>query len=313
MRRTSRPGYTLLEVLLALGIAVLLLAAVYSSIGYQLRHAQAGRDLVEQTMLSRAVLINRMTADVTNAVALNDPARFRRQTSQSGMTGGDPSAATAGGGAGSTTTTGATNTATGAGASATGTSTNTGETTTGESTTSGSTTTTGGGLGPVQLPLGIIGSSTELHLFVSKVPGEVFNSSMGDGGQLTCDLRRISYWAASEGQGLCRMESRLITSEDATLIELPGNVQEYILAPEVQTVEFSYFDGTAWTESWDSTEIGQDEKTPKGSPRLIAVTLGVLLPGKAAGSELKYYRHVIAVPTAGGVPMQITTEGGTTP
>ena len=49
--RRRRPGYTLLEILLALTIAVMLLAAVYTFVGYQLKQAQAGRELIEQTTL----------------------------------------------------------------------------------------------------------------------------------------------------------------------------------------------------------------------------------------------------------------------
>src|SRR5262245_29402195 len=86
--RKRRPGYTLLEVLLAMAIAVMLLGAVYTVIGYQLRQAQAGRDLIEQTTLARAIL-SKIDADVRVALTLGDPARFRRQPeSQSGGSGG---------------------------------------------------------------------------------------------------------------------------------------------------------------------------------------------------------------------------------
>src|SRR4051794_3207715 len=81
--RQRRSAYTLLEVILSLAIAVMVLAAVYSVIGYQLQHAQAGREAIERATLARAIF-NRMGRDVTAAIAQNDPGRFRRSTSGSG-------------------------------------------------------------------------------------------------------------------------------------------------------------------------------------------------------------------------------------
>ena len=53
LRIPSRPGYTLLEVLLASAIGVLLMGALYVAMDVQLRHAQAGRELIEQGTLVR--------------------------------------------------------------------------------------------------------------------------------------------------------------------------------------------------------------------------------------------------------------------
>src|SRR5262245_38153034 len=96
MRKRRRPGYTLLEILLALAIAVLLLGAVYTFVGYQLRQAQAGRDLVEQTTLARA-LLDRMAGDVLSTLTLGSPSRFRDQQAAAGgtsTTGTTPSTST---------------------------------------------------------------------------------------------------------------------------------------------------------------------------------------------------------------------------
>src|SRR6478672_3210091 len=79
IRRRKRPAYTLLEILLALAIAVILLAALYSAVGYQLRQAQSGRDVTAQTTLSRSI-VARIESDVTSSLALSDPARFRNQS-----------------------------------------------------------------------------------------------------------------------------------------------------------------------------------------------------------------------------------------
>jgi type II secretory pathway pseudopilin PulG len=273
--RPTRPAYTLLEVLLALAISVMLLAAVYAVVGYQLRYAQSGRDLVERTALARAIL-RRVTTDISAAVTLGDAGRFRRTQSQQGTqqgSGGDSS----GGGSGGAPAAGAT-----------------------VSGDSGASSSSG-----IQLPLGVIGSSTEVHLFLSRVPVE----ALADDAQVTCDLRRVSYWLPDDTQGLCRMEVNLVTSDDATNTDLPGDAGPYHFAPEVRQLEFSYFDGSSWQDSWDSTQTGSDGVTPQGSPRAIAVKITVQVPGH---KELKTYRHVVHVLTAGGTP-QSSSEGGTTP
>src|ERR1700723_751075 len=75
-----RSGYTLVEVLLALMIAVLLLGALYVAVDLQLRSAQQGRDTVEQSTIVRAAF-SRFDSDAACVVSLPDPARFRRYPS----------------------------------------------------------------------------------------------------------------------------------------------------------------------------------------------------------------------------------------
>jgi type II secretory pathway component PulJ len=88
---TRRPAYTLLEVLLALGIATFMLGGLYVSMDVQLRLAQAGRDRVDDAAVAKAVLA-RLATDVS---AVLTPIR-------AAATSGTPSGASA---TGSTTTT----------------------------------------------------------------------------------------------------------------------------------------------------------------------------------------------------------------
>ncbi|MFO0846414.1 MAG: prepilin-type N-terminal cleavage/methylation domain-containing protein [Gemmataceae bacterium] len=302
--RKRRPGYTLLEVLLAMAIAVMLLAAVYSVIGYQLRQAQAGRDLIEQATLARAIL-NKIDADVRVTLTLGDPARFRRQPEgQSGGSGGGSGTGTSGTGTSGTGTSTTPTTGTGA----TGTNNASGANTSGTPAagSSGTGTTDGGtatATSVVTIPLGVIGGANDLHLFGSKFPNEVYDSA----GQVTCDQRRISYWIGDGDAGLCRLEQRLVTSEEGASTSLPGDVEKYVLAPEARSLDVSYFDGSSWLDSWDSTELGPDEKTPRGSPRAIKVRVGLAQPNRKDG-ELKYHTHVILIPTAGGTPPATTPD-----
>jgi hypothetical protein len=295
-RAPRRPAYTLLEVVLALAIGVMLLAAVYGALSYQIRQAQAGRDLIDEANLVR-VIVAKMENDVLATVALSDPARFR--AAQSGPGGG-------GGSAGTTTPT---------------TTTPSSGTSMASSSTSSSASSSSG-TPPVVLPLGVIGDSSTLTLVVSKLPTESWPGRDGSAGQLVSDLRVINYWVADTG--LCRQEMPVITSQDVVNLiannSAPsGDTMQCRMAREVKSIEIRYFDGTNWQDSWNSTLAGDDGVTPLGSPRAIEVRLGIRhrhMEGNKDG-ELKYYRHTIPIIGANG-PTQAnnntqpnsTTSGG---
>ena len=121
------------------------------------------------------------------------------------------------------------------------------------------------------------------------------------------------YWLAKDNgsaQGLARKEYTAVTSDDAQNT-LPPDVPDEascVIAEEVQSLTFSYFDGTSWQDSWDSTTLGPDGVTPIGPPVAIAIVLGLPAPGS---SDLKSYRHVVAIPTANFFQQNSTTTGST--
>src|SRR5947207_1950111 len=94
-RDEGRPAYTLLEVLVASAVGVLLMGALYMAISVQLRHAQIGRDLLEESLLARALLA-RIEKDIRSS--LGPP--FPRGSSSS--SGAGAASATSGGSPGST-------------------------------------------------------------------------------------------------------------------------------------------------------------------------------------------------------------------
>ena len=295
VRDGRRAGFTLLEVLLAMGIGLILLGALYVAVDNQLKNTQAARDIVEQSTLARA-LLTRMGNDITSTITLSDPARFRTANSAS-----NSSSSTA-----ASSTTGSTSTAS---TSTTGTSTS------GTSTTGTSTTGTGNAT-VVSIPLGLIGDSATLHLFVSRMPRAVVNIQSSDPLPLpVSDTRRISYWLVGGGDapgGLAKMEVQPITSDDVMLNIPPGidNENQYIIADEVRSLTFSYFDGLNWNESWDSTILGADGVTPIGPP--CAVKIDIELPGLGGpNAPTKHYTHVVAIGTANGTTPLIpsTTPG----
>ncbi len=171
--------------------------------------------------------------------------------------------------------------------------------------------------------MGIQGDPTNLIINSSRVPGENLKPDILDtGNQIygTSDLHRVMYWMAGGNAGLARYEMKSITSPDQTAyFTIPASVPDensYIFAPEVQSIQFSYFDGTNWNDTWDgtvaSTLPNSDTVTPQGPPIAVAIVIGVQTDNPdqqnstptgdlGGGNGLKMYRCVIAIPTANGM------------
>jgi prepilin-type N-terminal cleavage/methylation domain-containing protein len=291
-----RPAFTLLEVLLATAIGVLLMAGLYVAVDVQLKHAQAGRDLVEHSTLVRA-LFARIVTDLTPTLAPTIPL---------------PASSSGGGGG-----------ATGAAASTTTTTTPASGTGTTDSSASTNQTTPTAIMGSVPIyNVGVQGEPTRLVLAMSRLPREVdfaMNASADpENLPLVCDIRRISYWLIDGGEmplGLARQELKLVASDDL-MAALPPDIPDelsHLMAEEVKSLTFSYWDGSAWSDTWDSTQVGADGVTPLGPPQGIAIVVGIATPGARGASNLKTYRHFIRLPTANGLPSQTQTTGTTSP
>jgi hypothetical protein len=175
----------------------------------------------------------------------------------------------------------------------------------------------------VQFNLGVQGDTNRLTIYVSRVPSEllVTNDPTASGAVLptVSDLRRITYWLAGGSgdatAGLARQEVKVATSDDA-INSMPPDIPDeltYVIAEEVKSLEFQYFDGTNWQTSWDGTALGSDGMTPMGPPLAIQIKVGIS-PKNGDPDNLKYYRHVVTIPTANGstVATQQTTTGQTT-
>jgi prepilin-type N-terminal cleavage/methylation domain-containing protein len=331
-RRTPRPAYTLLEVLLAMAIGSVLLYALYMAMDVQLRHAQAGRDIVEQTTLARS-LIASISNDLSPNLAPLVPANFRGSRNPSGGSSGGGSGSGGGSASGSMASSSASSSASSASSSAasTGTPQLYGSSDSLVSTLTGGSFGVGSGVGnsymlpsfngtgPVTFNLGVQGEATRLMLYVTRVPSEITdlppNSSASP--PVLSDVRRITYWLSGDTGaplGLARQELKVETSSDA-LSSIPPDVpdeQSYVIAEQVRSVQFQYFDGTNWQDSWDGTALGgADGQTPQGPPVAIAITLGIVPPSAASrGGKVEpvMYRHVVALPAANfGSYQQITT------
>jgi type II secretory pathway pseudopilin PulG len=301
--KRCRPAYTLLEVLVASAVGVLLMGALYMAISVQLRHAQIGRDLVEESLLARALL-----ARIDNDIRLSLGPPFPAGSTSSGATG---SSSTTGGNSSTASAT--------TGASSTG----SGSNTTSGTSTSSATGSTAGGSGSARFNYWVQGDTNWIMLYISRVPQPV-NPIPGANDPTqplgASDLRRVSYWLAGGGDsslGLARQELTAVTSPDAMAAVPPGIPDEasMVIAEEVKSLTFSYFDGSAWQDTWDGTVAGPDGSTPVGPPLAIAITLGIALPGLEGSTQadqgLKLYRHVVPILTANGTS-QPATSGTTT-
>lgn len=92
--RVRRAAYTLLEVLLAIGIGLLLIAALYVALDVQMRYMQAGRNAVAEAQLARGLLA-RVGADIRGHLArLPSVSSLASQVSNVQASGTDTSAVT---------------------------------------------------------------------------------------------------------------------------------------------------------------------------------------------------------------------------
>jgi prepilin-type N-terminal cleavage/methylation domain-containing protein len=290
VRGRQRPAFTMLEILMALAIGVLLMGALYFAVTVQMRSAQVGRNMMVQNTLARS-LFRRIDNDLNATMNLTDPARWRNQFISSSL------------------------------------SSNTNNTSNGIFTTS-----------TVILPppssLDQFAPSDEQHLnfYFGRFPREVYQGGQGDSNpsdnQVSdqvglSDLRRISYYFVS-GKGLMREEDAQATSDNAMNPNYPQE-DANIIAPEVTNVQFSYFDGFNWQDSWDATQLSADQITPQGSPRAIKIMLEIQLPkdefaaDPKAAPKTRQYTHVIVIHSASGLTpmntanMTIMSGAGTAP
>ncbi len=296
---SKRGGFTLLEVLLASLIALLLFGGLYVAMDVELRQANEGREAVQRSTVSRAI-INRIAMDLAPSLT---PTRAVAQTSSSSASAGSSST--------SGTSTSGTST------SGTSTSASTSSSTTGSSsppTTPSSTPSV-----PIPLAAGVIGYTDSIIIYTSRVPAPNAVPTGPDGSELDpnsnpvpSDIRRISYWLGSNG-GLCRQEIPWFSNDSFQMAntityESGKTDDDYMIAPEVESLQFQYFDINTiptggdgdWADNWDGTQPGPDGMTPYGPPTAIRITFTLSLTDSSGKTESKAYQHVIPLITSNG-------------
>ena len=276
----ARRGFTLLELLLAMAIAIMLLGALYLAMNMTLEQTQASRDSSDIEDLHRGV-INRMAIDLSATLGPLPPKAT-------------PDSASGTGGAGDTggMTGGMTGDMTGDGSDS------------GMMTDPMQT-------GAVNYPFqgGIYGTSTDgkstLVIFASRVPNALSTPgalvSGATGTQNSGDLRRIIYWLGSNG--LCRDERPWVTADGVgnSLQPDTSNEASNTIAEEVTGFDVQFADGSGgWISEWNVSDGTSPAST--GPPRAVKITLTFLFPLSKRGAEpiTKTLVQVIPIRTGPG-------------
>jgi hypothetical protein len=290
-------------VLLSLGLSVLLLAAIGLAVDFHLRLLQTGRAEVEQAQLARAIL-RRIADDLRNALQYTPSPTTSTSSSSTSSTSADSSASSS-----TTTTDGST-------------SESSDESMTEEQQSTDRTSNLASATSLPTLP-GIYGNDHELQIDVSRLPrldqmqatlsGEASTGSMSGVSGTTSgswsDLHTVLYYAgdsaSAAGAGLLRRDMDRITAalslQQGEGLELQGH--EEPMAPEVQEIQFRYFDGTEWVDTWDTTDRS-------GLPLAVYISIALASPQDsrrtglwaATGGEMdqqsRTYQFLVHLPAA---------------
>ncbi len=257
----SRQAFTLVEVLIALGLTLLLVSVVYMAIDLHFQMSNAGRGQATKAQLERAIL-QQMEADLRSVVfQMPEVATAEGQASDEGTSSGSLSS----------------------GSSSSGTSGS-------SSSSSGSSSSTAAGANSTAAPTEITFDSPEDALvgYSSGLMGDsqsilIHVSRPSKDGVATSDLRSVSYFIAERGAeglrgamadrvpeqrnidpdhdpsydqfvGLSRLDGDRLQLEHADEEQQSDEIlaqQTELLAPEVVSLQFRYFDGMDWYEEWD--------------------------------------------------------------
>lgn len=327
--KQSRSAFTLLEVVLALGLSSLLMAAIYSALQMHWSYSLVGQVEMERTQVARA-LFRRIEVDLRSVIFRSAPLSSTTDSGAAGTSSSSissasstGSSATTGAGQGSNASTGSNGAGTGStgGTAAGASSSATGTTTDSETTEDAYSTQKSGVFGetdslivhvclPNRLGTGASTVSTQ-----STTPGTTTTAS---------DLQSVAYFLAGSSSTVAQQFSGALTSAAITrpgqqlgglarvqadrmamqaasdsgdMSSMSGNVK--LLAPEVSSIQFEFFDGVSWTTTWDSG-------TSMSLPNAVRVTIDFHPPdssrtgwfSRPASQSTNRFQQTIALPLA---------------
>ncbi len=307
---TQRVGrghaFTLLEMVLALGLSSLLLVALYTALQMHWSSSALGQVEMERSQVARA-LFRRIETDLRSVV-------FRDSPLQS-STDDDSSSSSITGSTGSTTDS--------SGSSTSGTTGSSDSSTTGSSSSSTTTTDTYS-----TQKTGVFGDSQSLVVHLS-LPSRASalsaaaqstsnDSASGASAYFGSDMQSVMYFLAGSSSFAAQQLSKSLVSatDQATgLARLQGDRMAMqaadeagdmssmasgtqLLAPEVASIQFEYFDGVSWGTSWDSA-------TSNSLPNAIRITIDFHPPVATSGgysrpvsASTDRFQHTVALPLA---------------
>ncbi len=312
---TQRVGrghaFTLLEMVLALGLSSLLLVALYTALQMHWSSSALGQVEMERSQVARA-LFRRIETDLRSVV-------FRDSPLQS-STDDDSSSSSITGSTGSTTDSSGSSTS---GSTTSGTTGSSDSSTTGSSSSSTTTTDTYS-----TQKTGVFGDSQSLVVHLS-LPSRASalsaaaqstsnDSASGASAYFGSDMQSVMYFLAGSSSFAAQQLSKSLVSatDQATgLARLQGDRMAMqaadeagdmssmasgtqLLAPEVASIQFEYFDGVSWGTSWDSA-------TSNSLPNAIRITIDFHPPVATSGgysrpvsASTDRFQHTVALPLA---------------
>lgn len=141
-------------------------------------------------------------------------------------------------------------------------------------------------------------------------------AAQGNTQMRTSDLATVAYFVSGTASGilqhaistpgLARLEgdrmALAMADEQSSIALLVAKTE--ILAPEVDAIKFTYFDGFHWRNDWDSDVLG-------GMPKAIEVLVELRpVPGRLIGSPSSapnVYRLLIAIPLGKPIDTSLVT------
>jgi hypothetical protein len=303
---SSRGAFTLFETLVALGVSVVLSAALYFAVDLYARLTSAGKDDSERAQIARAAL-RQIELDLHAVVYVSPNASAATSAvpkPQSGSGGGSGSGGAGGGGGGSggggsggggsgggsggsgsgggSGGGGGGGSASGGGSSGSGSSSSGGSSSNSSSSNSNTNTQATTVVPPAT---GVFGDNMHVMLTANRPMYPSLGTSLSGAQALAPptmpnDARAIQYNVGmppagtagliSTTGGLLRTRAPALSLDSAiTSGTLEGLGATEMLAPEIIAIQFQYFDGTTWQTSWDSTSMG-------ALPRAVEVTVQVV-------------------------------------
>lgn len=299
MADRRRRGFTLLEVLLALALASILVMAIGAAVRAHLRAMDVGRTDVEEAQLARA-LLGYIAADLQNIIHFEpQDVSSAEAMMQMAASAGGLSLLAAGLADGADADLSAISGLASGGGDASGSSSGgAGDSSSSSGSTSGDTA-MASSMEP-RRAAGVYGTLNQIEFDVRRAPrtdeyeAETVAVDVDTPPTHATDLRTITYFVhdpmtagsqfregVTADTGLARGETDRASAAWAySLGELvPSQANAVILAPEVGILEFRYFDGTEWAETWDSEDRA-------AVPLAIEISLGVRRSDETLGVEL---------------------------
>ena len=320
VRRRGPHGFTLLEMVLALGLSSLLLVALYTALQMHWSSSALGQVEMERSQVARA-LFRRIETDLRSVVFRDNPlssstdddsSSSSSDTSSSSSTSGSTGSTSGSSGSSSGGTTGS------SGSSGTGTSSTSGSSSSSTTTTDTYSTQKTGVFGDSQNLVVHLSLPSRASTLSAAAQSTANGSVSGTSGFSGSDLQSVMYFLAGSSSSVAQQLSGSLTSatgqatglarlqgdrmamqaadESGDMSSMASGAQ--LLAPEVASIEFEYFDGVSWSTSWDSA-------TSNSLPNAVRITIDFHPPVATSGwysrpvsASTDRFQHTVALPLA---------------